>query len=46
MTLNNDKKSAEDLTFCLKSDMRNLKIFDKNTQKSLKKFYLSGLSFE
>ena len=34
MTLKNDKKFAEDFTFCLKSDMRNLKNFDKNTQKS------------
>ena len=33
MTVKNDAKFEEDLTFQFKIDMRNLTIFDPNTQK-------------
>ena len=39
ITMKNDEKFEEELTFHFKTDMRNLKRFDSSTQKS-KKFTL------
>ena len=42
MTMNNNAKFEEELTFHFKTDMRNLKRFDSSTQKSKKNCSLMG----
>ena len=45
MTLQNDEKSEEKLTFCFKIDIRNLMNFDSATRKS-QKFTLFWAAFD